>query len=377
MRFRVRFAEQVVGVFVVLALLALAATLVLVGANQRWFAKNYGFRSEFLSGNGLSVGTPIKFRGFEIGKISRIELNDRNTVDVQFYVFDTYYPKVRPNSVLELASSPFGLGGGLVLHAGADTDSPPPPEGYFIPSLDTQEGKRRLAEGLVAIPKNDDIVSSLLGQVDPILSQINRTIRQADALIGTVNDELAGRGTGPISTLLGTVNGELDGTGAGPISSVLADLASATERINQVIDQIEKSIVVGTAEGVKGTLAQIDGVLKTIDSSAVNLAAMTAALSDPSGMVPKLLGDKDNQILARIQEALASVAQIVAQLQGFVEFVNASKPQISGLLEKGQDTLDQGNDVLTAVKNNPLLRGGVPERKEQQTTYKSLRDVDF
>jgi len=101
------------------------------------------------------------------------------------------------------------------------------------------------------------------------------------------------------------------------------------------------------------------------------------ALSDPSGMVPKLLGDKDNQILARIQEALASVAQIVAQLQGFVEFVNASKPQISGLLEKGQDTLDQGNDVLTAVKNNPLLRGGVPERKEQQTTYKSLRDVDF
>lgn len=377
MRFRIRFAEQVVGVFVVLALLALAAALVLVGANQRWFAKNYDFTSEFVSGNGLSVGMPIKFRGFEIGKISRIELNDRNTVDVQFYVYDTYYSKVRPHSVLELASSPLGLGGGLVLHAGSDAEAPPPPEGYLIPSLDTEEGRRRLAAGLVTIPKSDDIVSSLLGQVDPILSDINRTIRQANALIGTVDAELAGRGTGPISTLLGTVNGELSGAGAGPISGVLADLASATERINQVIDQIEKNIVVGTAEGVNRTLAQIDGVLKTIDTSAVNLATMTAALADPSGMVPMLLGDKDNQILARIQDALTSVAGIVAQLQGFVEFVNASTPQISGLLEKGQDALDQGNDVLTAVKSNPLLRGGVPERRQQETTYKSLRDVDF
>jgi phospholipid/cholesterol/gamma-HCH transport system substrate-binding protein len=377
MRFRVRFAEQVVGVFVILAFLALAATLVILGVSQGWFARNYRFRSEFLSGNGLSAGMPIKFRGFEIGKIDHIELNGRNTVDVDFHVYETYYPKVRPNSVLELQSSPLGIGGGLVLHAGSDADSPPPPEGSLIPSMDTPEGRRRLAEGLVVVPKADDVVSSIIGQVDPILGEVRRIIRQADALIVTLDAELAGRGTGPVSTLLGTVNGELAGTGAGPISEVLADLASAAERVNRVLDDIEQRIVVDTSEGVGRTLARIDVVLGTIDKSATSLAAMTAALQDPTGLVPKVLGDTDNRILGRIGEALAGVEGVVRELESFVAFVNESQPRISGLLEKGQDTLDQGTDVLTAVRNNPLLRGGVPERREQQATHQSVRDVDF
>ncbi len=53
---------------------------------------------------------PIMLKGFEIGKISRISLNDQNEVDVRFSVEDTYYDRVQPNSVLELTSSPIGLG---------------------------------------------------------------------------------------------------------------------------------------------------------------------------------------------------------------------------------------------------------------------------
>jgi len=35
-------------------------------------------------------------KGFEIGNIERIELNDDNQVDVLFSVQDTYYSKVLP-----------------------------------------------------------------------------------------------------------------------------------------------------------------------------------------------------------------------------------------------------------------------------------------
>ena len=47
MKFRIRFADQVVGAFLLLAVLGIAAILVLVGINQRWFAKDYVFRSRF------------------------------------------------------------------------------------------------------------------------------------------------------------------------------------------------------------------------------------------------------------------------------------------------------------------------------------------
>ena len=59
MKFRIRFADQLVGAFLLAAVLAVAVILVFVGINQRWFAKNYQFRSRFDSAGGLSVGMPI------------------------------------------------------------------------------------------------------------------------------------------------------------------------------------------------------------------------------------------------------------------------------------------------------------------------------
>ena len=110
MKFRVRFAHQIVGIFVLLAILAVAAILILLGINQRWFAKDYHYWSVFKSAGGISVGMPIRLKGFEIGKISSMSLTKDNLVEIEFFIMDTYYDKVLPNSVLELSSNPLGLG---------------------------------------------------------------------------------------------------------------------------------------------------------------------------------------------------------------------------------------------------------------------------
>ena len=134
MKFRIRYADQLVGLFLLLAVLAIAVILVFLGVNQRWFAKDYEFRSRFDSAGGLSVGMPIMLKGFEIGSIERIELNDDNQVDVLFTVQDTYYNKVLPNSVLELTSSPIGLGVTLNFYPGAGADCPSPSSPSSPPS---------------------------------------------------------------------------------------------------------------------------------------------------------------------------------------------------------------------------------------------------
>ena len=121
MKFRIRFVDQVVGIFVLIALAALVVILVLMGMNQRWFAKNYYYSSRFESASGLSIGMPITLKGFEIGKIDEITLNEENNVDVVFYIYDTFYEKVKPNSVLELATNPLGLGGGPPVSSGKKT----------------------------------------------------------------------------------------------------------------------------------------------------------------------------------------------------------------------------------------------------------------
>ncbi len=106
-------------------------------------------------------------------------------------------------------------------------------------------------------------------------------------------------------------------------------------------------------------------------------------LLDPKGSVATLLDDGNElygQIegsLAQVQEAVKGLARIVEQVNAFVDFVNGTRPQISGILETGRTTLETGNEVLEAVKNNPLLKGGVPESAEQTSTLKSYRDEDF
>ena len=139
---------------------------------------------------------PIMLKGFEIGKISRITLNSRNEVDVQFSIQDTYYDRVQRYSVLELATSPIGLGVSLKFHSGNDR-GPPVPEMSFIPSLDTEEGRELVDRGLVDIPKGEDVIGSVIAKLNPILDETRTTIAQIHHVAGTLDAALNGGG-GPM-----------------------------------------------------------------------------------------------------------------------------------------------------------------------------------
>jgi len=127
-------------------------------------------------------------------------------------------------------------------------------------------------------------------------------------------------------------------------------------------------------------------VLEDLNGVVANIEELTGGMTDPTGLATKLLDpkgsiatilDDDNQLYDEIVQSVEDLNRIIVELGEFVAFMNATQPQISGILEKGRDTLDQGKDVLEAVKNNPLLRGGIPEKLEQPTTFQSFRDEDF
>jgi phospholipid/cholesterol/gamma-HCH transport system substrate-binding protein len=340
MKFRVRFAQQIVGVFVLLAILAVAAILILLGINQRWFAKDYHYWSVFRSAGGLSVGMPIRLKGFEIGKISTISLTKDNLVEIEFFIMDTYYDKVLPNSVLELSSNPLGLGGGMLFHSGKGP-AEPLPEFSYIPSMDLEEGRELVRRGLVDRSAGQDPIGEVIASLGPTLEQVDSTLLSIEKMVDSLNSSITG-------------------TGPGPLTGALTELENAA--------------------------AQIDSVLTEIEITVGNINQLTEGLTDPTGLAKKLLDphgsmatllDDDNQLYDQILQSLEQLNGIIAELGQFVAFVNDSQPQISGILEKGKETLDQGRDVLEAVKNNPLLRGGVPERLPQPATFQSFRDEDF
>jgi phospholipid/cholesterol/gamma-HCH transport system substrate-binding protein len=170
-----------------------------------------------------------------------------------------------------------------------------------------------------------------------------------------------------IRRLTDALNRDLQGQGSGPLSSTLKDVA-------------------GAAHEVAGTAREVNAIAARLEAIAANLEKLSAGLSDPTGLAKRLLDpkgslatllDDDNRLYEQINGSLEELRAVIAQLAEFTRFVNSAQPQILGLLEQGRTTLDQGQDVLEAVKNNPLLRGGVPARPEQPTTFQGFRDEDF
>ena len=375
MKFKIRFADQIVGIFVLAAIAAVVAVLVLIGVNQRWFAKNYTFRSEFASAAGLSVGMPISLKGFEIGKIAQISLNEHNNVDVRFQIEDTYYDRVKPDSVLELTSSPIGLGVTLKFHSGKNALSPEP-EGSFIPSLDSEEGQRLVAEGKVDIPRDADVIGSVIAKLNPILDETRLTIGELRKTAVSVNQALNGGG-GPMGTMVsdlsrtpGKVNAAVDDINT-KVNTVLDKVAVISDNVNAITVQTR-----GVIGDLSTNLDAISQNLKEMTGSLKNTQGLAKRLLDPTGSMDTFLNDS-NELYNQVDSALKNVNEITAQLRSFAEFINGTRPQVTSLLEKGSTTLSTANDVLEAAKNNPLLKGGVPARPAQGPPMSTYRDESF
>ncbi len=320
MKFKIRFAEQLVGLFVIIAVLFVTFLIILMGINQKWFEKKYYFRSRFSSGYNIKIGTPITLKGFTIGKVTRTGLNNDNEVDIVFYIFHKHFKRIKKYSIIEQISNPLG-GGGLVFHPGNSGEPLLSIEAYereyvdnkkrpFIPSMDIVEGRQLIEKGLVIIPTRDDTINRLISDVD-------KTLNDLDTAILSINTILKGD-----------------------------DENKIVPTINRILQDIETV----TSEFKNG-----EGLLKTLVGS--------------KGSLSRILDD-DYVLFNKINKSLSDFSDSVNNLRNITEYVYDITPEISNFI-------DQGNDVLEGLKNNPLLKGGITQEREQQTTFESIRDEDF
>jgi len=364
MKLRYRFANQVVGVFVILAVALTVVLIVLMGANQRWFKKNYYYHSNFTTASDLSTGMSIAFRGFTIGKVTAITLQEDNNVDVEFYIQEEFIDKVNEDSLIQVVTSPLG-GGQIIFHQGRmPTD--PPLEGSVIPTYDSKQGLRLREENRVIVLRSSDVIAQALGQIDPILQNVDRVLVNLAVLTDDLNAALRGESSGPLAGILAGAEG------------AVAELEQTVVRVNRVIDD---------------TMEQIDSLLGEVTGITSNIEETTAALQDPTGLITMLLDPKgsiatllndDNVlfdqivgIIGDLELSIGSLQGSIADVQEFTEYLNTTQPQLTSILEEGRQTLDASQDVIESLRNNPLLRGGIPEAQEQPSTFESIRDEEF
>jgi phospholipid/cholesterol/gamma-HCH transport system substrate-binding protein len=126
MKFSIRFADQIVGTLVVVALAILVVVIFMIGKTQRWFKQDLQYYTYVESATGLSKNMPITYKGFNIGYVKEfaladdIEKNKKDVVRVDFIILDEQTERIKDGSLVEFKASPVPglLPSSFVLHPG-------------------------------------------------------------------------------------------------------------------------------------------------------------------------------------------------------------------------------------------------------------------
>jgi phospholipid/cholesterol/gamma-HCH transport system substrate-binding protein len=318
MKLPIRFADKIVGAFLILALGILVFVIFMLGSSQRWFARDYYFKTYFDSASGLSRNMAVQYKGFTIGHIKTFDLMKDDRVEVIFTVFDTHIDKVVEGSLVELQTSPLAALGGnsFLFHPGLGADRINERETIY--PVGSPEAQKLLDSGKARLPTSGDSIGSIIGSVEAILSDLSAALKGTD------------------ETSLGRIVGSAEGT---------------LTNVEQMVQGLS-----GDIEDILGKIsAQIEPILGDVKG-------LSGQIADPDGSIVSVLD---------------SISGIMQSLDRTAEFIPSNLPQVGAILSNVYVILQQVQDTLTAVNNNPLLKGGVPERKETPAGGTRSRDAEF
>ncbi|MBQ0038964.1 MAG: MCE family protein [Treponema sp.] len=317
MKFKIKYADQIVGIFSIAGLAGLILLIFSIGMTQKWFQKKYNYFTMIDNSSGMAVGKELTYKGFSIGKIKSISL-EGSQVKVNYYILADYAEYIRPYSLVEFASSPFGSS--FVFHPGNGNGIIE--NGSEIFRTDSKTGADYIARGLITVEGSSDSIALILNKVTTLVDNINILMSQInEAFAGTDRTEI-GKIIRNLDNVLADADGILSGTGGSDINKILAEISDLLAALNS--EGIASILGPELAKNLKGTLANIESIT----------------------------GDA-------------------------AHLVNNMDPQLQSILAQVNLALVQMRDVLSGVKNIGIINKGVEEHSGANTTTIQLRSTEF
>jgi len=310
MKFRIRYADQLVGLLTIIALLSLIVVVVFLGKAQRWFSKNYNFKTYASTASGLSLNMNITFRGIPIGNVKSYRILDNNQIEVFFTIQDEYRDRVKEGSLVEVMESPIGLGARFVFYSGLGKEME---EWSVVPMVDSPEGRLFISQGLADVPPKDDFIADTVDKVGALLVELQKILEGINIAVG-----------------------------------------------KEPKTALEQTVV---------NLGQISSNIEELSSN------LKSDLENPNG-IRKILNGDGNSIEA-IEATFVSLSATMDHVEKSLKNLPQQMPQIYSLINNARTAISDANDVLISLKNNPLLRNGIPESAEIDSSGTNPRKIKF
>ncbi|WFR97000.1 MlaD family protein [Rhizobium tumorigenes] len=333
------------------------------------------------SANGLSVGSPVRFNGIQVGSVKTL------SIDADDPRYSLAFTEVRADApvyettkaVLEIQ----GLTGAAYIElSGGRTGD----ENILKRSLDT--GKRAV---LLA---DQSSVTNLLATADKIMDRANDTIGDFQGFVkdarGPLTDTVKNANT--FSKALADNAGNIDQflASAGELSKTFS---SVSGKINSTLDAVEKLVRAVDAQSINDVVKNVDKLTANVADASSNLKATITSIKETSdtynefGKKAQLTLDKVDQLVASIDpskikgsvddisQATKDARVAVASIRDITASVSAKQAEISQTIQDVSQMANKLNSASTRVDGILIKVDALLGTDNTQSLFTEARDT--
>lgn len=263
------------------ALTAIAITTLILGysylSGNDVFSGSNEFYAIYKSVEGLSVSKPVLVNGFQIGRVSKMQLHNDGRTVVEFKINKQY--KVPVNTLAKLVSTDLLGGKAIVFELGTSKE--------YAEDQDTLRA---------------DVQGSLAESLQPIQTKAENLITKLDSSLAAVNKIL-------------NPNFQKN------VDRSFTSIANSLETLEGTTKKIDNLVAAQTGH--------INGILSNAETVSGNLKTTTGTLTGITDNFQKFSGDLAN---SNIRQTLDNANKAVAELQVTMKNINSNHGSLGLLL---------------------------------------------
>ena len=325
-----RFLDQIVGAFLVFALVLVVVSVVTIGRGKAWFKRYDTYFAVFKEGYGLQPGSKLKMLEIEIGKVKAIDIDESNQVRLTLKILEEVSPKIKTDSLLAVEGTP-------ILGSSYLSLTPGTPSGQILPkeSRIPSEDKKSIQDYLDYLRSLDlEEKFATLTKILVDVSEITHQLKDPDGpLFGVLNEAR--------STISGLRSGE------GTAGKLLKDDGLYVS-INQRLEE------------VKPVLSNFDRISQRLVTVSTQVERMLANLEETAGSLP--------QIMANVEATTKTLPLLVQE-------VRVTLAEVSPVLRVARRTLNDTESVVKSLKSNRLIQMNIPAQEEERPMELDIRGI--
>lgn len=239
--------EYRVGLFLLIPLIVIVLIALTVGVKKNLFSSKVNLQIYATSGEGLTVGMPIKFSGFSIATVHSISLRGQNQIVLQAKVPKSYMKWVRIDSSMRQGITIFGSSF-IEIYGGSVSAVIPKDNTLYI--LDQSSSLVDITKTIAPLLRDAGGIVSDVKNVTARLSDDNSDFNRFIAGLGVIGQDLTSE-TGSIGYFVRSNEFRIS------VSNIVNNLTKITASLDSTISSLE-SIAADTALSTPVILEQIE-----------------------------------------------------------------------------------------------------------------------